>query len=270
MTGKELHILCSEVVEISRKVGRFLHAERKLFKSGDIEHKGSNDLVSYVDKAAEEQFVNALKTLMPGAGFIAEEGTGELSESGVNWIIDPLDGTTNYVHNIPFYCTSVALVENKKPLLGVIYDPSHDEMFSAVKSQKSQLNGKAIDVSNVKDFRNMLMVTGFPYDSKGLLKSNLNVIGALTEKSRGIRRLGSAALDMCYVACSRFDGFYEYGLNAWDVAAGTCIVQQAGGVVNDFEESGNPLFSSSIIAGSSMAYKALLAEVQNQFKTLES
>lgn len=270
MTEKELHTLCSEVVEISRKVGRFLHAERKLFKSSDIEHKGSNDLVSYVDKAAEEQFVNALKTLLPEAGFVAEEGTGELSDSGVNWVIDPLDGTTNYIHNIPFYCTSVALVENKKPLLGVIYDPTHDEMFSAVQSQKSLLNGQTIGVSKVDDFRNMLMVTGFPYNSRGLLQANLNVIGALTEKSRGIRRLGSAALDMCYVACGRFDGFYEYGLSAWDVAAGTCIVQQAGGVVNDFAESGNPLFSASIIAGSPVAYNSLLAEVQHQFKTAGS
>lgn len=267
MTDKELQDLCNDVVEISRKVGRFLHDERKLFKAGDIEHKGTNDLVSYVDKSAEEQFVQALKTLFPAAGFIAEEGTGELSESGINWVIDPLDGTTNYIHNIPFYCTSVALVDNKKPILGVIYDPSHDEMFSAASPLHSKLNGQSINVSEVRDFKDMLMVTGFPYESKGLLQANLDVIGTLTEKSRGIRRIGSAALDMCYVACGRFDGFYEYGLNAWDVAAGTCIVQQAGGVVNDFEESGNPLFTSSIVAGSAHSFKPLLAEVRNRFNT---
>lgn len=257
MTTEELDRLSRQVELISREVGAFLLRERRNFSGDQVEQKGFNDLVTYVDKSAEQQFVNALSELLPEAGFIAEEGTGTAHLNGLNWVIDPLDGTTNFVHNIPFFCTSVALVQDTEPLLGVIFDPSHGELFSAITGMPALLNGQPISVSEVKELQSMLMVTGFPYEDDGRLQANLSVIGELTKESRGIRRLGSAALDMCYVACGRMDGFYEYGLNAWDVAAGTCIVRQAGGSVNDYKGNDNPLFNREIIAASPHAFEPL-------------
>lgn len=265
MEQNQLEELTRDVSDISRKVGAFLLEERKSFNRKNVEHKGRNNLVSYVDEEAEKQFVSALSELLPEAGFIAEEGTGEPVEDGFNWVIDPLDGTTNYIHNIPFYCSSVALVQNGKPLLGVVYDPSHNELFSAVRGKQALLNDQPISVSHVSELQEMLMATGFPYDSKNLLDANLRTIEDLTNKSRGIRRLGSAALDLCYVACGRIDGMYEYGLSPWDVAAGICIVEQAGGQANDFEEHNDPLFNEQVIAASPNAYQALLPVVQSHF-----
>ena len=265
MKQEQLEAFAGQVEEISREVGTFLLNERKNFDREKIEHKGRNNLVSYVDEQAEKRFVSALSELFPEAGFIAEEGTGTAVEDGYNWVIDPLDGTTNFIHNIPVFCTSVALVKDGVPVIGVIYDPTHDELFSAVDGNPATLNGEPIKVSAVSELSEMLMLTGFPYDAKGLLAANLMVIEELTKKSRGIRRLGSAALDLCYVACGRADGMYEYGLSAWDVAAGACIVRQAGGVVNDFENNHNPLFSQQLIAGSPAAFKELLPVVQTHF-----
>lgn len=265
MEQNQLEELTRGVENISRKVGAFLLEERKNFNRKNVEHKGRNNLVSYVDEEAEKRFVSALSELLPDAGFIAEEGTGQAVEDGVNWVIDPLDGTTNYIHNIPFYCSSVALIQDGKPLLGVVYDPIHDELFSAVRGKQALLNDEPISVSRVTDLQEMLMATGFPYNSKNLLAANLMTIEDLCKKSRGIRRLGSAALDLCYVACGRIDGMYEYGLSPWDVAAGVCIVEQAGGKTNDFEENDDPLFNEQVIAASRDAYKALLPVVQSHF-----
>lgn len=268
MIPADLNTLLRSVEDISRKVGQYLVLERAQFNGKTIEQKGLNNLVSHVDKEAERQFVKALAALLPEAGFIAEEGTGIPKSGGLNWVIDPLDGTTNFIHHLPFFCTSVALVHDHTPLLGVIFDPTHNEMFSASGVEPSRLNGQKIRVSETKTLQEMLMVTGFPYESKGLLKNNLQTIGDLTRKSRGIRRLGSAALDMCYVACGRFDGFYEYGLNAWDVAAGICIVQNAGGKVGDFYGPGSPLFDGSIIAASKPGYEVLQQIVKKNFKKI--
>lgn len=265
ISPENLSQLTEEVAAISRKVGAFLRDERLHFNRGKVVHKGRNNLVSYVDQQAEKQFVEALGAIFPEAGFIAEEGTGSKAEGGYNWVIDPLDGTTNYVHNIPFYCTSVALEYQGRVLLGVVYDPSRDELFAASEGQTTTLNGEPVRVSEVSTLSEMLMVTGFPYDQRGLLQANLDTIKDLTDKSRGIRRLGSAALDLCYVACGRVDGMYEYGLSPWDVAAGICLVKQAGGKTNDFELSDNPLFNEQILAGSPEAYNALIPIVQSHF-----
>lgn len=267
LTPHQITDLCAKVEKLSREIGSFILNERVTFTRDNIQHKGFNDLVSYVDKEAEKQFVAALKKLLPEAGILAEEGTGTPQPNGLNWIIDPLDGTTNFIHNIPFYCTSVALVAGKKPLLGVIYNPSGDEMFTAVSgpAKFAHLNGAAIEVSPVNDPTRMLMAIGFPYQEHGLLEKHLDAIGQLTLESRGIRRLGSAALDLCYVACGRLDGFYEYGLSPWDVAAGQCIVEEAGGLVDDFKQGNNPIFSKEIIAASPAAFELLRNIVARHF-----
>lgn len=265
MTTDNLKQLCDEVSRLSREAGSFLLEEQRKITSSVIERKGVNDLVSYVDKQTETFFVNGLNKLLPEAGFIAEEGTGSPAASGLNWIIDPLDGTTNYLHQIPFFCTSVALIQNNEPILGVIFDPTHNELFSAFGTEQTQLNGAPIKVSGVTELLDMLIVTGFPYNDRGMLKRNLNAIEAFSRQSRGIRRLGSAALDMAYVACGRFDGFYEYGLNPWDVAAGTILVRNSGGVVDDFLKLGNPIFGEAIIAASVSGFNQIQPIVNKCF-----
>lgn len=264
-TTHDLEMLATEVAVISRQTGAFLKEQQSLFHRDMIQQKGFNDLVSHVDQQAEQILVSALQKLLPEAGFIAEEGTGTPSESGLNWVVDPLDGTTNFMHNIPFYCTSVALVQNEEPILGVIYDPEHNEMYVAIKGGKAFCNEKAISVSPEVPLESLFIVTGFPYDSKQTLEANLKTIGELTVRSRGIRRMGSAALDMCYVAAGRFDGFYEVGLNPWDVAAGTCIVRSAGGLVDDFRNTGKPVFGREIIAASPGAFREIQSIVGKHF-----
>jgi myo-inositol-1(or 4)-monophosphatase len=261
-----LRELCIKVEGLSREVGKFLLEEQKNFSTDFIENKGVNNLVSYVDKIAEKKFVTGLNSILPEAGFIAEEGSGEKNLNGLNWVIDPLDGTTNFIHHLPFYCTSVALLQNHTPILGVIFDPSHNELFSSYGNVFTMCNGKPIGVSEISELKNMLIVTGFPYDDRGLLANNLKAIECFSKESRGIRRLGSAALDMAYVACGRFDGFYEYGLNPWDVAAGTILIRNAGGVVTDFKGGDNPIFGEQIIASSSASFKLIQEIVAKSFQ----
>ncbi|MCL4171156.1 UNVERIFIED_CONTAM: hypothetical protein GTU68_039147, partial [Idotea baltica] len=205
--------------------------ERSSFKQADVEVKELNNFVSYVDKQAEQRFVTALELLLPEAGFIAEEGTSSKKGERYHWIIDPLDGTTNYVHGIPFYCTSVALMDGDELVMGVIYEPNTQECFHALTGQGAFLNGKPINVTDNSVLSDCLLATGFPYDDFEREDAFFKVLKTLTQQSRGLRRLGSAALDLAYVACGRFDGFFEYGLNPWDVAAGALIVQEAEGKV---------------------------------------
>lgn len=239
--------LLDQVVEISLSTGQFLKNERLSIKSSEIEMKsGKNDLVSRADKEAEQRFVDFLSRALPEAGFIAEEGTGERAEH-YNWIIDPLDGTTNYLFGIPCYCTSVGLWKDGEILLGVIYEPERDECFSAAKGLGAFLNGVPISVSRQDDLKLTLLATGFPYDNRGRQMDYLNILAEINSRSRGIRRLGAAALDMAYVACGRLDGFYEFGLNAWDVAAGAIIIEEAGGKVSDFYGNNDYLFGSTLV-----------------------
>ena len=250
--------LLDQVIEISIETGRFLRDERESIKASEIEMKsGKNDLVSRADKEAERRFVEFLREVLPEAGYIAEEGTGERAEK-YNWIIDPLDGTTNYLFGIPCYCTSVALWKEGEILLGVIYDPERDECFSAAKGLGAHLNGEAISVSQQADLKLTLLATGFPYDSKGRQMEYLKILAEVNANSRGIRRLGAAAVDMAYVACGRFDGFYEYGLNAWDVAAGAIIIEEAGGKVSDFYGTDNYLFSSTLVCDNGLVHQDLV------------
>ena len=253
-----LREILDQVIEISIETGKFLRDERKSISSSEIEMKsGKNDLVSRADKEAERRFVDYLRQVLPEAGYIAEEGTGERAEK-YNWIIDPLDGTTNYLFGIPCYCTSVALWKEGEILLGVIYDPERDECFSAAKGLGAFLNDKPIKVSDQKDMSLALLATGFPYDNKGRQMEYLKILAEVNSKSRGIRRLGAAAVDMAYVACGRFDGFYEYGLNAWDVAAGAIIIEEAGGKVSDFYGTDNYLFGSTLVCDNGLVHQDLV------------
>ncbi len=251
--------LLQSTIEISKSVGAFLMEEQHKISRSEIEFKGSaNDLVSRADKDAERRFVEFLSKLLPEAGFIAEEGTSTKVGKEYNWIIDPLDGTTNYLYRIPCWCTSVALQKNGALVLGVIFDPTHGECFSAEIDEGAFLNGSKIQVSDQKNFNECLVATGFPYHNLNRSKEYLGVLHAVNERSRGIRRLGSAALDMAYVACGRFEAFYEYGLHPWDCAAGAVIIKEAGGVVTDFKNGDDFLKKRTMISDNGLIHNQLI------------
>lgn len=257
--------LCFKVEEISKEVGAYLLKERLDFNQEKVEEKSFNNLVSYVDKTAEKQFISKLSELIPEAGFIAEESQELKPADEWNWIIDPLDGTTNYIFNLPFYCTSVALVKNNELQVGVIYDPTHNEIFSAWKDGGSYLNRKPISVSKKDNVQRSLIATGIPYDDFDRAQNFLKLLSHLMHESKGIRRLGSAALDLAYVACGRFDSFYEYGLNPWDVAAGALIVKEAGGLVSEFDGEENYIFGKDILASNGLTHNEMLKIIQDYF-----
>ena len=242
--------LCLQVQEIARETGSFIREEGKKIKVSDIEFKGITSLVTYVDKTAEARIVAALKKLIPDSGFVAEEGTADSNHEKYTWIIDPLDGTTNFIHGIAPHSVSIALKENDKIVLGVVYEVKLDEMFYAWKDSRAYLNGVEIRVSPNSKSENALIATGFPYYDFDRVDDYISAMKHLMKHTRGLRRLGSAAVDLSYVAAGRFDAFYEHALHAWDVAAGAFIIQQAGGKITDFNGGENWLFGGEIIAAS--------------------
>ena len=247
MTTSDLSSLTAQVIASAKTVGEFIRTERKTFSYSKAEVKGLNDLVSYVDKASEEQLVGLLAAVFPDAGFITEENTRNEKKS-YNWIIDPLDGTTNFIHGIPCYAVSIALEHEGSVILGVVYEVVHDECFSAWKNGGAFLNGKPIQVSERKSLSESLIATGFPIYNFSRLDAYLRALTQLMKSTHGLRRIGSAATDLCYVACGRMDAYFEYNLNAWDVAAGALIVQEAGGTICDFSKGNNWLFGREVIA----------------------
>ncbi len=240
--------ICLKVTGICKVVGGFLSNEITKINDEYIEIKGKHDFVTYVDKASEKMLVEELSKLIPSAGYIAEEGTSTKIGEEFNWIIDPLDGTTNFIHGIPLYAISIALKQNDEIVIGVVYEINLNECFYAWKGGNAYLNDIIINVSTTKLINDSLIATGFPYYDYSRLDSYMNIFTYLLQNSRGVRRLGSAAVDLAYVACGRFDAFYEYGLRPWDVAAGAFIVQQAGGVNTDFNGGDNYIFGKEIIS----------------------
>ncbi|MFZ4582724.1 MAG: inositol monophosphatase family protein [Paludibacter sp.] len=240
--------LTLQVCQIARTTGNFMAEERKTFDDSKIEVKGVHDLVSYVDKTAEIRIIEALQNLLPDAGFIAEEGTNNKRGERYNWVIDPLDGTTNYIHGLPIYSVSIALLDNNELVVGVVYEVGHDECFFAWKGGGAFLNGKSISVSTRCEIGNALLATGFPYSDFSRLDSYVKMFKWAMTSARGVRRLGSAAADLAYVACGRFDAFWEYDLKPWDVAAGALIVTEAGGKVTDYKGGSEYLYGKEIVA----------------------
>ena len=246
--------LCQQVIDIAKNAGAFIRTEASSFDRRKIEHKGLNDMVSYVDKQAEIMIVEGLQKLMPDSGFITEEGTVQEKHAVYNWVIDPLDGTTNFIHGVPVFCVSIGLVERDEVVLGVVYEINKDECFYATKNNGAFLNGEPIKVSDISYLAGSLMVTGYPYTDFGRLPDYLQMLGAFMGKSHGVRRLGSAAADLAYVACGRFEGFFEYNLKPWDVAAGVIIVREAGGRVTNFWGGGEPVFGQELLATNTLIH----------------
>jgi myo-inositol-1(or 4)-monophosphatase len=264
----DLQKLKEEVILLCIEVGGFIHTEAENFDLSRIEQKTAfNNLVSYVDKEAEHRLVAKLKDLFPKAAFITEEGTVEQTmHSEYHWIIDPLDGTTNFLHGLPIYAISIALTRNGVPILGVIYHIVRKESFHAIEGGAAYCNDKIIHVSGIQTLGESLLATGFPYHQSSKKDAYLDIIKDLLEKSHGIRRLGSAAIDLAYVAAGRLEGFFEYNLNPWDIAAGILIVKQAGGAVSDFAGGNNVLFGKELCASNGKIQSEMLELIQQRWK----
>ena len=255
-----------KVVELTKIIGQYIQSEATRFSTNDVEEKGLHDLVSYVDKEAEKRLVKALSEIVPEAGFIAEESPQLKRSNKLNWIVDPLDGTTNFIHRVPVYSVSIALMDKNELVSGVVYEINLDECFYAWKGGPAFLNNIPIKVSPSKRLEQSLVATGFPYHDYSLMKPYLKLFDDLMKTTRGIRRLGSAAVDLAYVACGRFELFYEYSLKPWDVAAGAFIVQQAGGHLTDFKGGDNYLFGGQIVASNKIIHDEIMKKIQRHFR----
>jgi len=235
------------------------------FESPD--EKALNQLVTDVDIRFEKKLVAICSDLLPDSTFLTEEKTiEEKLDVKYRWIIDPIDGTTNFIHQIPAFAISIALQENGQTILGVVYELSRDEMFYAVKGEGAFLNGEPIQVAKHQELKDTLLATGFPYYDFDQMAAYLNVLRTFMHKTRGLRRIGSAAVDLAYTACGRFDGFFEYGLSPWDVAAGAFIVEEAGGIVSDFSGGSDYIFGKEIIASQKHIFEEFKAIIAQEFK----
>lgn len=258
-------LLCSKVIAITRLTGNFIRKEAMSFEAKSIEYKGLNDLVSYVDKNAEKQLVKNLSKLLPAAGFITEEDTENILDRTYTWIIDPLDGTTNFIHGIPTYSISIALYEENQPVIGVVYEINRGEMFYTYKGAAAYLNHKEIRVTQATNLSQCLLATGFPYYQFDKQPQYIQLFTDIMQKCHGLRRIGSAAVDLAYVACGRFDAYFEYNLNAYDIAAGAYLVQQAGGQVMNFSGGTDFIEKREILATNGLVTEEILETIKKYF-----
>lgn len=246
--AKNLEALCLET-------GEFILENRRKVAKDEVEVKSLNSLVSYVDQETERRLVKGLLDILPEAGFITEEETVGQVQKDWYWIVDPLDGTTNFLFDLPIFAISVALYHKNQPQVAVVYELGQKELFSAIAGEGAYLNGKAIKVRSETKLSECLIATGFPYYDFDRLQNFNKLLAELYTQTRGVRRLGSAATDLAYVAAGRFNGFFEYGLSPWDVAAGILLVQEAGGKVSDFKLGDDYLFGKEIIAGADLIFQ---------------
>jgi myo-inositol-1(or 4)-monophosphatase len=246
--------------EAALRAGRLLR--ENLNGTREISYKGEINLVTEMDRRSERAVVETLLAAFPGHGVMAEEETRIENGSGFVWIIDPLDGTTNYAHGYPNFAVSIGLERSGEIALGVVYDPVRDELFSALKGGGAYLNDKPIHVSNADTLIQSLLATGFPYDRVVSKENNLNYFNALLMASQEVRRSGSASLDLCSVAAGRLDGYWELKLQPWDVAAGSLIVREAGGVVSDFSGVSFSVYDKEILSSNGRIHKQMLEVLQ--------
>ncbi len=261
-----LNTILPTVISIAKEAGQFLTSELKNISQSDIESKAEHDFVTYVDKASEKFLIKELSKVLPEAAFVAEESQSQQKTNRFCWIVDPLDGTTNFIHGLPAYCVSIALTDNNQEILGVIYEPNLNECFSAHTESGAFLNDKPMHVSETLKVFDSFIATGFPSRDYSRLEEYMQLFRRLLFDTQGIRRLGSAALDMAYVACGRFDAFYEYGLCAWDVAAGSLLVKQAGGKVSDFSGGNNYLYGKELLCSNGWMQEEMLGLLETYFK----
>lgn len=265
VNSKNLYIKVAE--EAAREAGR--HILKHVGNFGRIGYKKNNaiNLVTEVDKKSEEIVIKRIKKSFPGHSILAEE-SGEIASphsgarndniNSYKWIIDPLDGTTNYAHSLGIFCVSIGLEKDGKIIAGVVYDPSRNELFSASLGKGAYLNGKKIFASKISDISKSLLVTGFAYNIKEANCANIGNFRNFLLVSQAVRRTGSAAIDLCYVACGRFDGFWEFGLNPWDTAAASLIAEESGARLTDFKGRPYSIYRKEILASNGKIHKQML------------
>lgn len=250
----------------AREAAEFILRESGVFDIASTELKGLNNFVTYVDKGSEKMLIDRLTPLIPDAGFIAEEGTSEKRGQRYNWVIDPLDGTTNFLHGVQPYAVSIGLMEDNEIVAGVVHEVGGGETFTAWKHGGAWLNGKRIKVSDTPKLSDSLVATGFPYNLFDRLIPYMDLLKFLVMNSHGVRRLGSASIDLAYVACGRFELFFEYDLKLWDIAAGMLLVREAGGIFSDFSGRTEGLSGDETLASNNMVYEEILEVIGKYMK----
>ena len=249
--------MIDDLIYISKEAGELIRS--KFNTDFSMEFKtNESDLVTEVDKASEKIIIDFIKKKYPTHGIITEEGGTSLSKSEYNWVIDPIDGTTNFAHGLPIFAVSIGLQKNGETIAGVVYDIMQNIIYSAEVNNGAYENNKKIKVNDNDNLRHALLVTGFPYDVKDNPENALGKFVAFTKAARGIRRLGSAAIDFCYVANGVFDGFWEVHLKPWDMCAGKLIVEEAGGLVTDFDGNKIDIFSKKILASNGKIHSSMI------------
>src|SRR5437016_6747526 len=248
--------------ELAREAGSLLMS---YFGKVAIEYKGDVDLVTQADRSSEELIFERIRKQWPTHDVLGEEGSRQETGSDFRWYIDPLDGTTNFAHGYPVFCVSIALEYRNERVAGVIFDPTRNEMFVAEKGAGARLNDRAIHVSKIARLAESLLATGFP-SHKRHKNPNIHFYHQITLRSHGVRRAGSAALDLCYVACGRYDAFWEFNLNSWDTAAGVLLVQEAGGRVTNFSAGPFSIDSREVLASNGLLHDELMTEFANIFE----
>jgi len=249
--------LMTAAVEAAKQAGALLI---RYAKTGfRIEHKNPIDLVTDADRAAERCILEHIRKRFPSHRILSEEeGATALTPSRYQWIVDPLDGTTNFAHGFPFYSVSIGVERDGAGLIGVVFDPTRNELFTAQAGAGARLNGTSIAVSRIDHLDRALLVTGFSYDIRETPNNNLDHFARFALKTQGLRRTGSAALDLCYVASGRFDGFWEVRLSPWDMAAGIVILSEAGGIVTDLAGGSHSIYGKELVASNGLIHPAMV------------
>lgn len=261
----KLSLWMEQVKATAESAADFIRAELYKVKKEQIITKELNSLVSYVDKTAEDIIVKQLSEIIPEAGFITEEDTVDQTDREYVWIIDPLDGTSNFLHKIPHFAVSIALRHGDDTVLGVVYDVMRSECFSAIRGRGAYMNEHKITVSPVTSLSNAMMATGFPYASSYDFKPLVDTLQYWFQHARGIRRFGAAALDLCFVAAGRIDAYYESKLHIWDIAAGVIIVQEAGGIVSDYFGGDTYKEGTQIVATNANLHDKVISVLSENF-----
>ncbi|VVD85893.1 inositol monophosphatase [Pandoraea pneumonica] len=263
------HPMLNIAVKAARAAGKIINRATLDLDTVKVSKKQHNDFVTEVDKAAEQAIIDVLLQAYPDHAILAEESGEEHGNSGseFQWIIDPLDGTTNFIHGMPYYCTSIALAHKGIVTQAVIYDPTRNELFTASRGRGAYIDGKRIRVSRRDRLADGLIGTGFPFRDLQGVENYLKMFGTMTEHCAGIRRPGAAALDLAYVAAGRMDGFFEQGLNPWDMAAGSLLVSEAGGLVGNYTGESDFLFEGEILAGNPKIYAQMVKLLEGYSRT---
>ncbi|KAB7628393.1 inositol-1-monophosphatase [Alkalilimnicola sp. S0819] len=258
-----MHPMVNMAVRAARAAGNIIVRHMDRLDAVSIESKGRNDFVSDVDRLAEQEIIQILRKAYPHHAILGEEsGAHGQADDEYLWVIDPLDGTTNYLHGVPHFAVSIALRHQGRLEAGVIYDPLRQELFTAARGQGAQLDGRRIRVSDRRGLDGALLGTGFPFKAQQHMDAYLDMFRALSRHASDLRRAGAASLDLAYVACGRLDGFWEIGLQPWDIAAGALLIQEAGGIVGDLQGGPSFLDSGHVVAGNRKVFSGMVREIR--------